>query len=173
MKPSPPKPPVVLPLPLCLLAATVPSGSANPATAADAVSAECRSEDSAASVRVRQTQMTRTSGNPRFAEFQKESLEEWRKTEFAPHLLDDPRVTALVFEIIRPALVLYRRQGCFRLLVVEHHVPVAMNDSGVLLMVTTGLIERATSDDEILGVVAHELGHDIHSTIVLKSFLTY
>lgn len=106
--------------------------------------------------------MTRTSGNPRFAEFQKERLDEWQKTEFAPHWLDDPRVTALIFEIIKPALVLYRRQDCFKLLIVEHPVPVAMNDSGVLLMVTTGLIERASSDDEILGVVAHELGHDIH-----------
>lgn len=162
MKPSPPKSLVVPTLLLCLLAGAVPSGGAGPATAADAVIAEYRSDDPAASVRVWQTQMTRTSGNPRFAEFQKERLEEWRKTEFAPHLLDDPRVTALVFEIIRPALVLYRRQDCFKLLVVEHPVPVAMNDSGVLLMVTTGLVERASSDDEILGVVAHELDHDIH-----------
>ncbi|HEV2864654.1 MAG TPA: M48 family metalloprotease [Pyrinomonadaceae bacterium] len=106
--------------------------------------------------------MTRTSGNPRFTEFQRERLEEWQTTEFVPYLLDDPQVTSLIAKIIRPALTLYRRQDCFKLLVVEHRVPVAMNDSGVLLMVTTGLVERATSDDEILGVVAHELGHDIH-----------
>jgi predicted Zn-dependent protease len=163
MKSSSLKPLLVATLFLCLLTASRPAGRANPPTdAADAVITEYRSDDPAVSVRVWQTQMTRTSGNPRFAEFQKERLEEWQKTEFAPHRLDDPRVTALVFEIIRPALVLYRRQDCFKLLVVEHPVPVAMNDSGVLLMVTTGLIERATSDDEILGVVAHELDHDIH-----------
>lgn len=162
MKTSPLKSLVVPTLLLCLLAAVPSGGAYRPAAAADAVIAEYRSEDPAASVRVWQTQMTRTSGNPRFAEFQRERLKEWQKTEFAPHLLDDPQVTALVFEIIRPALVLYRRQDCFKLLVVEHKVPVAMNDSGVLLMVTTGLVERASSDDEILGVVAHELDHDIH-----------
>lgn len=163
MKTSPLKSLAVATLSFCLLAAARPAGGTSPpAAAADAVIAEYRTEDPAASVRVWQTQMTRTSGNPRFAEFQKERLEEWQKTEFAPHRLDDPQVTALVFEIIRPALVLYRRQDCFKLLVVEHPVPVAMNDSGVLLMVTTGLIERASSDDEVLGVVAHELDHDIH-----------
>jgi hypothetical protein len=163
MKISPLKSLVVPTLLLCLLTAASPARCADPpAAAADAVIAEYRSDDPAASVRVWQMQMTRTSGNPRFAEFQRERLEEWQKTEFATHLLEDPRVTALILEIIRPALVLYRRQDCFKLLVVEHKVPVAMNDSGVLLMVTTGLIERATSDDEILGHVAHELDHDIH-----------
>jgi hypothetical protein len=162
MKTSPLKPPLAA-LALVLLAlAPLVRGTNPPKAVAESVIAEYRSGDPAASVRVWQTQMTRTSGNPRFAEFQRERLEEWRKTEFAPHLLDDPRVTALVFEIIRPALRLYRRQDCFKLLVVDHKVPVAMNDSGVLLMVTTGLVERATSDDEILGVVAHELDHDIH-----------
>lgn len=163
MKSSLFKPLLATTLSVCLLAAVGPARGANPpAAAADVVIAEYHSEDPAASVRIWQTQMTRTSGNPRFTEFQKERLEEWRKTEFAPHLLDDPQVTALVFEIIKPALTLYRRQDCFKLLVIEHRVPVAMNDSGVLLMVTTGLVERATSDDEILGVVAHELDHDIH-----------
>lgn len=163
MKTSPLKPLLAAAIALGLLASARPArGTDPPKVVAESVIAEYRSEDPAARVRVWQGQMTRTSGNPRFLEFQKERLEEWQKTEFAPHLLDDPRVTALVAEIIRPALTLYRRQDCFKLLIVEHKVPVAMNDSGVLLMITTGLVERATSDDEILGVVAHELDHDIH-----------
>jgi hypothetical protein len=163
MKLSHLKPPLAATLALVLLALTPPAGGATlPEAGAESVIAGYRSDDPASSVRVWQSQMTRTSGNPRFREFQKERLEEWRKTEFAAHHLDDTRVTALVAEIIRPALTLYRRQDCFKLLVVEHGVPVAMNDSGVLMMITTGLIERATSDDEILGNVAHELGHDIH-----------
>jgi hypothetical protein len=163
MKSSLLKPFLVVALAICLSALARPARGTDPAkAAADTVIAEYHSEDPAASVRVWQMQMTRTSGNPRFHEFQKERLEEWQKTEFASHLLDDPQVTALVLKIIRPALVLYRRQDCFKLLVVDHKVPVAMNDSGVLLMITTGLIERASSDDEILGHVAHELDHDIH-----------
>jgi hypothetical protein len=36
-----------------------------------------------------------------------------------------------------------------------------MNDSGVILMISTGMLERATSDDDLLGHIAHELGHDL------------
>ena len=162
MKTSPLKPLLVVTLSLCLLAAASPARDSDPPKAADSVITEYHSEDPAASVRFWQAQMTRPSGNPRFHEFQKERLEEWQKSEFAPYLLDDQQVTALVLEIIRPVLALYQRQDCFKLLVVDHRVPIAMNDSGVLLMVTTGLIERANSDDEILGHVAHELGHDLH-----------
>jgi hypothetical protein len=162
MKTSPHKSLLVATLSLCLLASAAPVRGTNPPKAADSVIAEYHSDDPAASVRVWQAQMTRPSGNPRFHEFQKERLEEWQKTEFAPYLLDDPQATALILEIIRPVLVLYRRQDCFKLLVIEHRVPIAMNDSGVLLMITTGLIERANSDDEILGHVAHEISHDLH-----------
>lgn len=163
MKPSPFKPLLVVTLALGLLApARAQKGTDAPEVAVEPVIAEYHSDDPAARVRVWQAQMTRTSGNPKFLEFQKQRLDEWQKTEFARYLLDDPQVSSLVAEVIRPALMLYRRQDCFKLLVVEHKVPVAMNDSGVLLMLTTGLVERATSDDEILGHVAHELGHDIH-----------
>jgi hypothetical protein len=163
MKSSPLKPLLSAMLAVGLMALAPPvRGTDPPKAAADAVIAKYHSDDPAASVRIWQRQMTRTSGNPRFAEFQKERVEEWQKTEFAPHLLEDPQVTALVAEIIKPVLSLYRREDCFRLLIVDHKVPVAMNDSAVLLMVTTGLFERSTSDDEVLGVIAHELGHDIH-----------
>jgi hypothetical protein len=167
------KPLLVATLLVCPLAVVNPvRGTDPPAIAAESVIAEYRSEDPAVSVRVWQTQMPRPSGNPKFREFQKERLDDWRKTEFAPYLLDDPQITALVLEIIRPVLTLYRRQDCFRLLVIEHKVPIAMNDSGVLLMVTTGLIERANSDDEILGHVAHELGHDLRWRRTARARLT-
>jgi hypothetical protein len=163
MKSSPSKLLSAATLAVCLIALAHPvRGTDPPKATAEAVISEYHSEDPAASVRVWQAQMTRPSGNPRFHEFQKERLEEWQKTEFAPYLLNDPQVNALVAEVIRPVLALYRRENCFKLLVVEHKVPIAMNDSGVLLMITTGLIERATSDDEILGHVAHEVGHDLH-----------
>jgi predicted Zn-dependent protease len=39
----------------------------------------------------------------------------------------------------------------------------AMSDSGVALVLSTGLLQRASSDDELLGIVAHELGHEYYT----------
>jgi hypothetical protein len=125
------------------------------------VVAEYRADDPAARVKVWQAEITHPSGNPKFKEFQAERLKEWEASEFAKYRLDEPQVTALVAEVIAPVLKLYRRENCFKILIIDHPAPVAMSDSGVLLMFSTGMLERATSDDELLGHTAHELGHDL------------
>lgn len=129
---------------------------------AGSVIAEYRTNDPAAQVQVWKQQITRPSGNPRFAEFQAERLREWQSSEFAPYRVNDPALVAQVREIFNPVLRLYNRQDCFEIILIDHPVPVMMNDNGVLMMISTGLIERASSDDEILGHVAHELAHDLH-----------
>lgn len=163
MKTSPLKPFLIA---ACLFGLLPPArvcgAKGGPVDAAESVIAEYRSDAPSARVKIWRSEITHPSGNPKFKEFQAERLREWETTEFAKHRLDDPQINALVAEVIRPALALYRRENCFKLLVVEHEVPVAMNDSAVLLMLTTGVIERANSDDDILGHVAHEVGHDIH-----------
>jgi hypothetical protein len=112
-------------------------------------------------VKVWQEQITHPGRNPKYQEFLAERLREFEKTEFAPYRLDDPEMVALASEVIGPALRLYRREYCFKIIIIKHHLPVMMNDSGVIMMISTGLIERATSDDEILGHAAHEIGHDL------------
>lgn len=129
--------------------------------AADTVICQYRTDDPAARVKVWKAEITHPSGNPKFKEFQAERLREWETTEFAKYRLDDPQITALVAEVIRPVLRLYGRENCFKLLIIDHSAPVAMNDSAVLLMFSTGMLERATSDDELLGHTAHEIGHDL------------
>jgi hypothetical protein len=129
--------------------------------AAESVRAEYRTDDPAARVKIWQSEITRPSGNPKFKEFQAERLREWEATEFAKYRLDDPQITALVAEVIRPVLRLYGRENCFKLIIIDHPAPVAMNDSAVILMFSTGMLERATSDDELLGHTAHEVGHDL------------
>ena len=162
MRPLIPRTSLAVILVFCLLAST--NTQAVGKTTSDIaiqVIAEYRTVDPSSRVQAWKQIITHPSGNPKFSEFQAERLREWQQTEFAPYRLEDPQIIALITEVVRPVLELYRRQNCFKLLVVNHHVPVAMNDSGVLLMITTGLIERATSDDEILGHIAHELGHDL------------
>ena len=129
--------------------------------AAKGVIAAYHTDDPASLVKVWQTEITHPSGNPKFKEFQAERVREWEGTEFAKFRLDDQRILALVAEIIRPVLRLYRREDCFRLIIIDHPAPVAMNDSGVILMFSTGMLERATSDDDLLGHTAHEVGHDL------------
>ena len=163
MKSFPCKTPFAIALIYCMaLASQANVVDRNPAEdAARSVIASHHGLSPTAQVEVWQAQIPHPARNPRFKEFQAERLREWEKTEFAPYLLDDPEVVALVGEVVSPVLRLYRRQDCFKILVIGHRVPVAMNDSGVILMVSTGLVERAVSDDEILGHVAHEVGHDI------------
>jgi hypothetical protein len=129
--------------------------------AADTVIRQYRTDDPVERVKVWQAEITHPSGNPKFKEFQAERLKEWEATEFAKYRLDDPQITTLVAEVIRPVLRLYGRENCFKLLIINHPAPVAMNDSAVLLMFSTGMLERATSDDELLGHTAHEVGHDL------------
>jgi len=118
-------------------------------------------EDPRTQVGAWQRAMPHPERNPKFAEFQAQILKVWESSEFAPYKLDDPLLLAQVQKIVEPVLRLYGRENSFKLIIIKHHIPVAMNDSGALLMISTGLIERATSDDEILGHVAHELGHDL------------
>ncbi len=129
--------------------------------AAEGVRAEYCTDDPAARVKIWQSEITHPSGNPKFKEFQAERLREWEATEFAKYRLNDPEITALVAEVIRPVLRLYGRENCFKLITIDHPAPVAMNDSAVILMFSTGMLERATSDDELLGHTAHEVGHDL------------
>lgn len=129
---------------------------------AKSVIAEYHTSDPAAQVHLWKQQITRPSGNPRFAEFQAEQLKEWEASEFAPYRVNDPGLVAQIREIFNPVLQLYNRQNCFAIILIEHPIPIMMNDNGVLMMISTGLIERARSNDEILGHVAHELAHDLH-----------
>lgn len=163
MKPSSCKRHITTALIYCLLLSSqVSAADVKPAQGiVSSVIAAYRTSAPAAQVKIWQEQITHPGRNPKYQEFLAERLREFEKTEFAPYWLDDPAIVALVSEVIGPALRLYRRQDCFKIIIIKHHLPVMMNDSGVLMMISTGLIERATSDDEILGHAAHEIGHDL------------
>lgn len=147
----------------CVLAVTGFAAGSGSDTAREAsrVIDEYRTADPSAKVQVWQREITHPSGNPKFKEFQAQRLKEWESTEFAPYRLGDPALVSQLREVLMPVLRLYGRQDCFQVIVIRHDVPVMMNDSAVLLMVSTGLVERAGGEDELLGFAAHELGHDL------------
>jgi hypothetical protein len=74
--------------------------------------------------------------------------------------IDDQEIINAVREILDPVLSLYGRSRVYDIIVVNSPTPIMMSDSGVVLVVSTGMIEEATSDDELLGYAAHEVGHE-------------
>jgi hypothetical protein len=136
MKSSSHKRLIYLALIYCLVLST--PGSAldvkPPQTVVSSVIAAYRTSAPSAQVKIWQEQITHPGRNPKYQEFLAERLREFEKTEFAPYRLDDPEIVALVSEVIGPALRLYRRQDCFKIIVIKHHLPVMMNDSGVIMI---------------------------------------
>jgi hypothetical protein len=149
-----------------LIAPFLPVRAPQPSDAAETearhVIADYHTDDPMKAVLEWQRLMPKPSRDPRFKEYQAQRLKEWNASEFAPYRVSDPALASSVRAVFEPVLRLYDRQDCFEIIVIDHPVPVMMNDSGVLLMVSTGMLERTRGDEEILGYVAHELGHDLH-----------
>lgn len=80
--------------------------------------------------------------------------------EFQSQIIKDPQAIELLREVLKPVLVLYGRFDLYDIVIVRSPTPLMMSDSGVVLLVTTGMIENATSDDELLGLAAHEVAHE-------------
>src|SRR5437762_1449953 len=74
--------------------------------------------------------------------------------------VNDPALTLAIRKAIAPVLDLYSRTEVYDILLLDHSVPLLMSDSGVLLCLTTGLLQRFESEDELLGYIAHEVGHE-------------
>jgi hypothetical protein len=72
----------------------------------------------------------------------------------------DTQIIADVRSLIEPVLTLYGRTEVYDLIVIDQQVPFIMADSGVVLVISTGAVASAESDDELLGYVAHEIGHE-------------
>jgi hypothetical protein len=90
--------------------------------------------------------------------------------EFIPYLITDPALTLATRRALAPVLELYSRIQVYDIVLLNHPVPLLMSDSGVLLCLTTGLLRRMESEDELLGYVAHEVGHEwlVRRTVELK-----
>lgn len=74
--------------------------------------------------------------------------------------IDDDQLIAAVRRVLHPVLALYGREQLYDIVIIRHPTPLMMSDSGVVLLLSTGMIEDATSDDELLGYAAHEVGHE-------------
>jgi hypothetical protein len=91
--------------------------------------------------------------------------------EFISHQVDDPRLTLATRRAFAPVLDLYSRTNVYDIVLLNYSVPLIMSDSGVLLCLTTGLLRWVQTEDELLGYVAHEVGHEwlVRKTVELKN----
>ena len=78
--------------------------------------------------------------------------------------IDNENIVQKFREVAAPVLELYGRDKIYDVIVFDNKTPVMFSDTGVVLVVSTGLIERAVSDDEILGYIAHEIGHEYYAS---------
>lgn len=74
--------------------------------------------------------------------------------------INNPELTEKLRQVLEPVLSFYGRAGVYDLVIIRSPTPLMMSDSGVVLVITTGMIQQARSDDELLGYAAHEVGHE-------------
>jgi hypothetical protein len=69
----------------------------------------------------------------------------------------DPKLDKNIKTLLHPLLTLYGRD--YEIFLINTHKPVLLIDSGAVLVMGTGILSRARSDDELLGFIAHEIAH--------------
>jgi hypothetical protein len=100
-------------------------------------------------------------GMPPIASSQlRESVYQSLPLEFTANRVSDPESVKLLRTVLNPVLSFYGRAQVYDLIIVQNEIPLMMSDSGVVLLVTTGIIRNASSDDELLGYAAHEVAHE-------------
>jgi hypothetical protein len=77
--------------------------------------------------------------------------------------IENAEITIKLEKLLEPILKLYRRNGVYEIIVIKHQTPIMFSDTGVVLVVSTGLLARVMSDDELLGYTAHEIGHEYYA----------
>jgi hypothetical protein len=88
--------------------------------------------------------------------------------------IEDDKAVQFFHNLIAPVLKLYGRENAYNIVIFRHSTPMMFSDTGVVIVISSGMIERAESDDELLGFVAHEVGHEyfakysIYSKYLLK-----
>ena len=80
--------------------------------------------------------------------------------EFGKARIQDIQLEKKLRLLISPVLELYDRENAYDLYIFKNRSPYIINQSGVMLVMTTGLLNELKSVDELLGLVAHEVGHD-------------
>lgn len=76
------------------------------------------------------------------------------------HRLNAPEIIAQLTIVCLPVLSIYDRGQVYDIILIQTPKPMIFLETATLLVISTGLLEGVKSDDELLGLVAHEVGHE-------------
>ncbi|HEV7642526.1 MAG TPA: M48 family metalloprotease [Pyrinomonadaceae bacterium] len=74
--------------------------------------------------------------------------------------IENDSLTKKVKQLMDPILSLFGREKVYDLIIVHHPTPLMMSDTGVVVVITTGMLSEVINDDELVGLIAHEVGHE-------------
>jgi hypothetical protein len=76
-------------------------------------------------------------------------------------VINDRRMTERLEAKALPVLKLFGRERTIRFLIFRERAPLIKTMAGSYVAISTGLVERLTTDAELNGLVAHELTHEL------------
>lgn len=83
--------------------------------------------------------------------------------------IENAELTEKTKKLFEPILKFYGREKVYDVIVFKHPTPILFSDTGVVIVISTGMIQRAENDDEILGYLAHEVGHEYYAQYSIYS----
>lgn len=83
--------------------------------------------------------------------------------------VENAELTENIKKLFEPILKFYGREKVYNLIIFKHSTPIMFSDTGIVLVISTGMIERAENDDELLGYLAHEIGHEYYAQYSIYS----
>lgn len=84
-------------------------------------------------------------------------------SEIAKLRIADQELEEAVAQVLGPVLSQYGRGRSYQIVVINYDAPTIMSDSVTTLVISTGFLQRAPSDDALLGAVAHEIAHEFYA----------
>ena len=83
--------------------------------------------------------------------------------------IEDEKIVQKFRKVAAPVLELYGRDKIYDVIIFRSSTPIMISDTGVVVVVSSGLIEQIESDDELLGYIAHEVAHEYFASYSIYS----
>ena len=77
--------------------------------------------------------------------------------------VNDNELEEEIAQVLGPVLSQYNRGRSYQIIIIQYPTPAIIFDSVATLVISTGMLFHAESDDALLGAVAHEIAHELYA----------